>query len=419
MATNSFSALRINPDRFLADFQDLARIGATGDGGVHRPALSKAHLASREWFLNQIQAGGLESRIDGAGNHSAHLDCGSPGAPTLLLGSHLDSVPYGGRFDGALGVLAALEVLRVVKEADLKLSTHLEAIDFTDEEGAYVGLMGSSAVAGKLQKPDLNNARGGHLSFKNALREAGMDEENIVDAARPPESLAGYLELHIEQGNRLAKAKADIGIVTSIVGLGSYWLSYKGEAAHAGTASMTDRRDASLPASSFTLAVRRVVTERYPGCVATVGTMRFEPGAYNIVPGRAVLSVEFRAPQAETLRELEKDLLDMASSEAKRFGLELDIEPAGTYLPAQMSSLAHQMILKASRSLNLRSIPLASMAIHDAQPLADCCPAGMIFVPSGDGISHSPLENTAWKDCVNGANVLLQSALRLGTKFGV
>ncbi|HTP02468.1 MAG TPA: M20/M25/M40 family metallo-hydrolase, partial [Anaerolineales bacterium] len=152
---------RINRNRMLAAFDELAAIGSTGDGGVHRPTFSEAHLVARAWFRDQIERSGLEFRLDGAGNHSAFLRCGPADAPTLLLGSHLDSVPHGGRFDGALGVMAAFEVLRTVKEAGIRLRYNLEAIDFTDEEGTLVGLLGSSALAGRLNPSVVQNPRGG------------------------------------------------------------------------------------------------------------------------------------------------------------------------------------------------------------------------------------------------------------------
>ena len=244
--TDTFRNLRINPDRMLAAFNELAQIGATSDGGVHRPTFSEAHLAARQWFREQIEKFGLEFRTDGAGNHSAFLACGDDHAPTFLLGSHLDSVPKGGRFDGALGVMAAFEVLRTIKDAGLKLKVDLEAIDFTDEEGTLVGLLGSAGLAGRLHEELLQNPRGGREALLEGMKRAGLSDESMLSAARPQESLAGYLELHIEQGKRLERAGFDIGIVSAIVSIWSYRLSFVGRADHAGTTTMDDRLDASL-----------------------------------------------------------------------------------------------------------------------------------------------------------------------------
>jgi hydantoinase/carbamoylase family amidase len=356
---------------------------------------------------------GLEFHQDAAGNHSACLDCGPAGAPTLLLGSHLDSVPQGGQFDGALGVLAALEVLRSVQEAGLRLPVNLEAIDFTDEEGALVGLLGSRALAGKLRAEELEKPRGGRENLLAGLERAGLSETGLMEARREQGSLAGYLELHIEQGLRLIRAGADIGVVTTIVGICSYRLGFIGRADHAGTMPMDARLDASLGAAAFTLAARRIVLESFPDCVVNVGEMIFEPGAFNIVPGKATLALEFRSPNATTFNKLETALMTSAQEEARRFGLGLEIEFLSCHQPTPMSAVVGAAIVAAASDLGLKHIPLASGAGHDAQSLADLCPAGMIFVPSQDGASHSPREFTKWEDCVNGANVLLGAALRL------
>jgi len=251
--TKSFSSLRVNPDRMLAAFNQLALIGATSDGGVDRVTFSETHLAARKWFKEEIEKSGLEFRTDGAGNYSAFLSSSPPdgghrkipvrGDQTLLLGSHLDSVPNGGRFDGALGVMAALEVLKTVKESGINLksrtepsrSVNLEAIDFTDEEGTLVGLLGSAALAGHLSQKDLVSPRGGRDKLVEGMARADLSDKSMLNAARPKDSLAGYLELHIEQGKRLERAGMDIGIVSAIVGIWSYRLAFIGRADHAGT----------------------------------------------------------------------------------------------------------------------------------------------------------------------------------------
>jgi N-carbamoyl-L-amino-acid hydrolase len=355
----------------------------------------------------------LEFRQDAAGNHSACLACGPEGAATLLLGSHLDSVPQGGRFDGALGVLAALEVLRRVHEASRRLPVNLEAIDFTDEEGSLVGLLGSRALAGKLQLKELQKPRGGRENLLAGLERAGLSEKRLMEARRAAGGMAGYLELHIEQGPRLLDSGNDIGVVTHIVGICSYRLVFTGRADHAGTTPMDSRLDASLGAAAFTLAARRIVLESFPDCVVNVGEMTFEPGAFNIVPARVALALEFRSPDEKTFDRLEIALMAGAQEEAKRFGLGLEIEFLGRHQPTPMSAVARAAIVAAADEHGLKHIPLASGAGHDAQSLAELCPAGMIFVPSQGGASHSARESTEWQDCVNGANVLLGAALKL------
>lgn len=405
--------LRINSDRMLAAFDELAQIGSIGDSGVNRLALSQAHLVARRWFQEQIEKSGLEFLTDGAGNHSAFLACGQKDAQTVLLGSHLDSVPNGGRFDGALGVMAALEVLRTVKDTELKLRLNLEAIDFTDEEGTLVGLLGSAALADHLHSDVLQNSRGGREALVEGMERAGLSDESILSAARPKDSLAGYLELHIEQGRRLERAGIDIGIVSAIVGIRSYRLSFTGRADHAGTTTMDDRLDASLGASAFTLAAREMVMKEFPRCVVNIGDMEFKPGAFNIVPERVDVSLEFRSPDKEEFQQLERVLMERARQEARRFELELGVKPLGKHSPSLMSKAIQEAFAAACDELGLTHVSLPSGAGHDAQSLAEVCPVGMIFVPSVDGASHSPREFTEWEDCVNGANVLLLAALRL------
>src|SRR4051794_36737417 len=398
-----YTNVRVDEARLRGDFDALAAIGATPEGGVDRPALGPAHLEARRWFLDRARDAGLETAVDSAGNHSALL---RRGERTLLLGSHLDSVPRGGRYDGALGVLAALEVLRVVSAARLELPVTLEAIDFTDEEGTLVGLLGSLAVAGALAGDALASPRGGRDELVRALARGGLEEMRLRDARREPSSLAGYVELHIEQGPVLESRGADIGIVTSIVGARSFRVAFDGVAAHAGTTPMIARRDAGVAAAAFVVRVREVVTREFPAAVATVGALELEPGAFNVVPGRATVSLEFRARDGAMLDALEERLLG---------GTAAHVEPVGRWEPTPLSPHVRGAIARAAAGLGLHAIELPSGAGHDAQALAALTASGMIFVPSDGGLSHNPGEHTSWQACVNGANALLHTALDLAT----
>ncbi|MEP7357433.1 MAG: Zn-dependent hydrolase [Anaerolineales bacterium] len=409
--------MRVDSDRLQSDFDQLAQFGAFTDGeghaGVNRPALSAAHLEARQWFLARAAEAGLETRVDAAGNHSAILPGGSAAARTLLLGSHLDSVPNGGRYDGALGLLAGLECLRVIKEAGLVLPVHLEAIDFTDEEGTLVGELGSGALAGTLSPGMLRQPRGGRQHLLDSLARAGLDEARLNDARRDPAGLAGFLELHIEQGPRLEHAGVDIGVVTAIVGITSYRLTYRGAANHAGTTPIRARHDAGVGAAAFLLAVRERVLSDFPDGAVNIGQMRFEPGAYNIVPGAAEFALEFRAPDAAGLSEMDHVLLRLAEKVGREHGLSLEREALGGCAPAGMGARAQAAIAAAAGELGLSYTDLVSGAGHDGQNLAPLTEAGMVFIPSRAGVSHSPREFSEWGDCVNGANVLLNAALRL------
>jgi N-carbamoyl-L-amino-acid hydrolase len=405
--------LRINEQRFKADFDALSEIGKTSAGGITRPALSPAHLTAREWLRGKIEQAGLEFRQDSAGNHIALLHCGPANAPSLILGSHLDSVPNGGRFDGALGVMAGLEVLRTIQEAELHLHFNLESIDFTDEEGILASFLGSFAFAGLLTKENLSNPRGGRQALEEGLKAAGLSEAGVFSARRDPRSVAGFLELHIEQGPRLYHAGIPAGIVTHIAGIAFYRLTFTGRADHAGTILMGDRLDAGLGASAFNLSLRQLILEQFPDCFANVGDVHFEPGAFNIVPEKAILSLEFRAAEEDKFQRLKSAVLDLAAREAEKYGLRLDLEFLGKRSPVETSPAARTAIQEAAEQLRLETMPLISRAGHDAQALASLCSVGMIFVPSVGGTSHSPDEFTPWKDCVNGANLLLQTVLRM------
>jgi hydantoinase/carbamoylase family amidase len=291
----------------------------------------------------------------------------------------------------------------------------LEAIDFTDEEGTLVGLLGSAALAGRLDDGHLQNPRGGREALFAGMKRAGLSEESMLSATRPKESLAGYLELHIEQGKRLERANIDIGIVSAIVGIWSYRLSFIGRADHAGTTTMEDRLDASLGASAFTLAAREIVINDFLNCVLNIGNMEFAPGAFNIVPAHVDVSLEFRSPDEEEFNRLDSVLLERAQLEANRFGLELKVESLGRHSSSMMSDQVQEAFGNVCDDLGLTHMSFPSGAGHDGQSFDGLCPVGMIFVPSKDGASHSPREFTEWEDCVNGANVLLQTVLRLAT----
>jgi N-carbamoyl-L-amino-acid hydrolase len=407
--------LRVDSDRLRADFDALAEIGATPDGGIARTTFSDAHVAARAWFHELARKAGLETNVDLAANHSAVLPANDPAARTLMLGSHLDSVRRGGRYDGALGVLCALEVVRTVKDAGLNLPVALEVIDFTDEEGTLIGTLGSCALAGRLSRQTLAAPQGGRELLVTEFRRMGLTEDGMLGAQRDPATLAGYLELHIEQGPVLEQAGIDIGIVTGITGSSSFLLVFEGDARHAGTTPMDARRDAALGSAAFVLGVRETVTRDFPGCVATVGDIATEPGSFNVVPGRATLRMECRSLEAAQLDALERALTARAREDAEVFRLDVTVERVGRVEPALTDERVRVAFRAAAAALGLTTMELRSGAGHDAQALAAIIPSGLVFVPSVGGVSHDSTEFTAWADCVNGANVLLNAAVELAT----
>ncbi len=405
--------LKVNAARLLDDLTSLAQIGKTAEGGVHRPALSAADAEGREWFRKRAADAGFDPHEDGAGNLSVVLPCADQGARTLLIGSHLDTVPNGGRYDGALGTLAALETVRTLREAGVDLPFHLEAIAFTDEEGTHLGLMGSRALVGGLTREGLAAPRGGGRAFEEGMARLGLTYDGILGARRDPASLAGYIELHIEQGTRLERAGIDIGVVTSIVGIRSFWLHFAGQAAHAGTMPMADRADALWGAASFVMQARRLVMEDFHPGVVNCGEIALEPGAFNIVPGDVRLALEFRHSSEALLDDMQAALLALAEEAARKYGLTLTASDIGGVTAAPMSEQVVTAIERAADTLGLSHQRLISFAGHDAQALSAVTPAAMLFVPSVDGISHHPREFTTDADVINGANTLLHAVLAM------
>src|ERR1700733_9344316 len=315
VSLTSSAPLTIDAERFAADLQALGEIGWAGAEGMQRTSFSAAHTEARRWLFARADDAGLGTR--GA----------DPGAPTVLLGSHLDSVPSGGRLDGALGVLAALEVVRSVKDAGLRLPVTLEAIDLTDEEGTFVGTLGSWALAGQLTAEMLRTPRSGREAMLDALRRQGLSEEGLLSGARrDPATIAAFLELHIEQGPVLERVGTQIGIVTGIRGNASFQITFHGAARHAGTTPMEDRRDAGLGAAELTLGVRNLITREFPDCVANVGEVRLHPGAFNVVPELARVSLEVRSLHDGELDALSDAARELAAQVAEPWGLGLEID---------------------------------------------------------------------------------------------
>ena len=403
--------LRVDRGRLRNHFEALARIGATPEGGVHRPALGEADTKGREWLRERIEQAHLDYTEDPAGNQSAILHGCDGSGPRFILGSHLDTVPGGGRFDGALGVLAALEVLLTLQDADFTPPIGLEAINFTDEEGTHIGTLGSRAVTGRLDPDDLQHPFLDLPLFDGGLARIGLSRKNILQARRPAGALAGYLELHIEQGPILAEAGIDIGIVTAIAGIGRRTLRFRGRADHAGTTPIALRRDAGRAAGTFSAKAWDTVQDDFPDCVINVGAMRFDPGTFNVVPHTVALDLEYRAPNDRQLEDLQQTLTHLAQTIARECRVELEPGPAETSPAATMSPPIQDTLAHAADRLGLAYRRMPSGAGHDAQSFAGLCPTGMIFIPSVGGKSHCPDEYSRWKDCVKGANLLLQAAL--------
>ena len=409
--------LRIDQKRLRNHFETLARIGATPEGGVHRPALGDTDIEGRKWLRDRIEQSPLAYAEDPAGNQSAILPGSGKNTPHLILGSHLDTVPGGGRFDGALGVLAALEVLLTLKATDYVPPIALEAINFTDEEGTHIGTLGSRAITGQLKEDDLQRPFQDLPAFDSGLSRIGLSRKSVLQARRPADRIAGYLELHIEQGPFLAETCFDIGIVTAIVGIGRLTLQFRGRADHAGTTPMALRHDAGRASGVFVAKAWGFLPDNFSDCVINIGNMQFYPGTFNVVPHTVDLALEYRAPDTRQLGNLHSALIDLAQDAARECRVALETGPAEISPAVPMDRRLQDQFARAANRLGLRHRRMASGAGHDAQSFADVCPSGMIFIPSVDGRSHSPDEYSRWEDCVNGANLLLHAALEVAETY--
>jgi hydantoinase/carbamoylase family amidase len=382
-------------------------------GGISRLALSNEDLEARSWLANRIEEAGFLVRDDEVGNLGGVLLSNNPQAKTLLIGSHLDTVPNGGKYDGSIGILAGLEVMRRIKETGISLPFHLELINFTDEEGTWQSFFGSLGFTGALKDSHWNDAEQDNGAFRVALFRAGIRPQEVSLAKREPESLAAYLELHIEQSEELDKAKKQIGIVSQIVGRSVFNYSFIGEASHAATTSRERQRDALQGAAKFITEMHRMTREDYVGGVANCGNVAVQPGAYNVVPELAFLRVELRHFDEDVLSQMEARLVSIAQAIAEEYHLEVKAEPVLRRSVAMMDAKLRQTIEDVCSQQGRTQMPVISYAGHDAQILCQMLPCAMIFVPSVNGISHSPKEFTAWEDIEAGANVLLQTVLHL------
>ncbi|HUQ86760.1 MAG TPA: Zn-dependent hydrolase [Vicinamibacterales bacterium] len=387
--------------------------GGTFADGVNRVAYSVADLTARAWLIDEIKGMDVVPRIDAAGNIFARFG-GDPKQPAILFGSHIDSVPTGGNFDGDLGTFAAFEVIRAVQAAKLQTRHPLEMVVWAHEESTAfgIGTAASRIVAGDLQAGDMDRVWNG-MKRGDAIRKIAGNPDQIETAIRGKGAWHSYVELHIEQGGTLDKAKIPIGIVEGIVAIHRYDVVIEGQINHAGTTPMNERHDAMVAAAQLTIAVRDIASRRQGRQVGTVGRIEIEPNSPNVIPGRATLSVEFRDLSEQVLRELGDAIKARGAEIGKDTGTTVTFTLASTNVPAMAASGVQSAIGRAAAALNLNTMRLPSGAGHDAQQIAKLCPMGMIFVPSVGGISHSPKELTTWEDCANGANVLLRTVLDL------
>ncbi len=402
------AGLRVNAERVNRRLAELTRFGGTPAGGTSRLAYSDADIAGREWAMGLMREAGLEVRVDAAGNILGRRAGSDPRRPPILYGSHIDSVPDGGNYDGDVGSMGAIEVAQTLADRRVTTTHPLELVIFQNEEG---GLIGSRGMIGELTESELALTARSGFTIREGIHRIGGDADRLAEARRRPGDLACYLELHIEQGATLDEAGIQIGVVEGIVGIRWYEVVFEGFANHAGTTPMDRRQDALMAAAQLVLAVNRTVTGRPGRQVGTVGRIAAEPGAPNVIPGRVVMSVEVRDLSAEVIEQLSREILAEAERLARVTNTRVSHRLLNENVPAPTDPRLRRVIAAAATSLGLTHRNLPSGAGHDAQDLARITPAGMIFVPSVRGISHSPRELTRPADVANGANVLLHTIL--------
>jgi beta-ureidopropionase / N-carbamoyl-L-amino-acid hydrolase len=406
----SSTRLRVNSQRVNAHLAELSEFGKNPQGGVSRVAYSDADLKGREYAMKLMRDARLDVSIDAAGNIVGRRKGREQSLKPLVIGSHIDSVPEGGNYDGDVGSMGAIEVAHTLAENNVALLHPLEVIIFQNEEG---GTIGSHAIAVGLTEKELNLVTNSRKTIREGIKFIGGDIDRLASAVRKPGDITAYVELHIEQGGILHSEKIDIGVVEGIVGINWWDVTIEGFANHAGTTPMNGRRDALLAAAKYIEAVNRAVTSVPGRQVGTVGKIQAFPGAYNVIPGKVTTSLGLRDLDAAKTQMIFQKIQEEVRQIEKATGTKFEFKQTNATPPAPTDVRVRRVIDEAAKGLGFTTKFMPSGAGHDAQEMAHLGPVGMLFVPSVDGISHSPREFSRPEDITNGTNVLLHTLLRL------
>jgi beta-ureidopropionase / N-carbamoyl-L-amino-acid hydrolase len=402
--------LRINADRLNLHLRELAEFGKNPQGGVSRVAYTEFDKQGRTYVMGLLRAAKLDVQIDLAGNIIGRRPGSVRNLKPIMFGSHIDSVPEGGNYDGTLGSLGAIEVAQTLADYEITLRHPIEVVIWQNEEG---GKQGSRIVSGEFTAKDLELTNASGKTIRDGIKFLGGDPARIAEVKRNPGSLAGYLELHIEQGGNLERENIQIGEVEGIVGIKWWNVDVTGFANHAGTTPMDQRQDALVSAARFVDMVNTKARTTPGRQVATVGKIQAFPGARNVIPGRVNMSLEIRELDAAKLDSLFEQIRAESVKIGEATGTTFAFENAYASTPSLMDQRMRLVIREAARELGFTSKVMPSGAGHDAQSVSTIAPAGMIFIPSVKGISHAPQEFSHPQDCANGVNVLLHSLLKL------
>ncbi|WP_456275297.1 allantoate amidohydrolase [Bacillus sp. AK128] len=397
----------ISGERLADRLHQLSKIGLTNDFGSNRLGLSDGEKEAKRLVMGWMKDAGLAVTEDGAGNIFGKLTGTSP--TTIMSGSHVDSVPNGGHFDGPLGVLTALEVVEAWRATNVMPSKSFEVVIFTDEEGARFngGFTGSGALTGQLDyDSQFKRVDGDGKTFQQVLLEYGSNVEKFKQSKRNLEEIELFVEVHIEQGKRLEKANLPVGIVSGIAGPSWMELNFFGEAGHAGNTPMDDRKDALVAASEFIYKVETLPSKVSSTAVATVGKLQVKPNGVNVIPGQVTLYVDIRDIHEETRDQLIQKVSDLAEEIAGKHGITVTKDEMLRIKPVPIKKELHLKLEHAFKQQNVEPLYVPSGAGHDAMILGSKVPTAMIFVRSKDGISHNPKEWSSLNDCVMGVHVL-------------
>ncbi|MDG2617581.1 Zn-dependent hydrolase [Thermoleptolyngbya sichuanensis XZ-Cy5] len=403
--------LAVNGDRLMQSIDRLAKIGRQPNGDICRLAFSPEDLQARYLVQQWMIEAGMTVRTDAAGNLIGRYEGTDPNAPALATGSHIDTVPSGGPFDGALGVLGGIEVVRTLKENSLRLRHPIEVIVFTDEESSMIG---GQAIAGTvlLDQPERYLPKIDQ-PIESCLEKIGGDWSQLPSARRTRADIAAFVELHVEQGCVLERKGQAIGVVQGVVGMQRHLITIHGQPNHAGTTPMDMRQDALIAAAKVILSVQAIALEQPSQPVATVGYLTVAPNAMNIVPGTVELSVDMRDLSQVVLEQMLEKLKQTLREIAIATHTRIDIAPVLTVEPTLASLNVQAAIEAVSQDLNLSYLYMPSRAGHDAMEMGRFTDMGMIFVPSQEGLSHSGMEYTLPEQCTQGADVLLHTLIKL------
>ena len=406
------------PERLEHDWSELSRLRDDSEPGWTRQTFSEPERESRHWVAARMRAAGLDVRIDAIGNVIGELAGTVPGLPALAVGSHTDTVPGGGRFDGVIGVLGAIEAVRLLRESGRRLSHPLRVVDYYNEEPNRFGLscLGSRALAANLTADHLALTDDDGRTLAETLIADGRDPSAIASCAWRPGEIAASLELHIEQGPVLEREGATLGVVTAIAGIARLRAVFTGRRDHGGTMPMGLRRDASCTAAGTVLAIERIAAAG-AGSVGTVGEIRLTPEAPNVVTEHALVTAEFRSPDAEWFAHAREQLEAAVAQEAAPRGVAARVDWLPPEPPTAMDPFIQDLLAEGISRLGHEARRLYSGAGHDAVQLARLAPAGMIFTPSRDGRSHTPEEWTDLADVVAGVHALTEGLLLLDERL--